>query len=251
MINLPLFKKELLENRVKLVICFMILAILAIFIPLSFELFHRGIFGLPRAAYLQDLELYGSTYENYAWSQWTAKNLARLSTLTAIVLGMGVVAGERARGTALFILSRPVTKREVYTTKVVAGLFMLAAVVFGSTLVFMAVSFGKGYILNYGFFISAVLIVYAGAAVIYLGTVLFSCLFHEPVKAGVAAALFWAVLSVPGCFSATAPYSLFYQMKAIPYVCYGYDSFIPLGMALVLGGICYEAGVWLWSRCEF
>lgn len=242
MINLALFKKEIRENRGGLLLCITISSALALFIALSFQIDRR------LSVELSALKLYGSLYQNFTcWIHWTAG----LSAFTAIVLGMGVISGEEYFGTASFLLSKPLTRREAYTTKIVAGLFMLAVVLFGSAVIFILLLYARGISIDPGFFFTTVLIVYAGAAVIYMGTVIFSSIYNRPGIAGAVAVLFWAAASVPGCFPSSAPYSIFYQMRAIPYICHGQEPFIPLGTALVLGGICYESGFWLWSGQEF
>lgn len=252
MINLSLFGKELRENRVKFYLCFAVLGIFAVVLPLIFEP-TRSFFGRiiwPDGNLQQQLEFIAASYNNYAWSQWTAKNLTQLATVAAIVLGMGAISAELSYGTALFLLSKPITRREVYTTKAAAGLFLLALCVLGATLIFMIVSILKGFNLDYAAFFMASLITYAGAVLIYLGTAVFSVLLAEPVRVGVAAALFWLLASMPGYFRATVECSIFYQMKAVPYWVFGRNPIIFLGLALVLAGLLYEAGVQLWSRRE-
>jgi ABC-type transport system involved in multi-copper enzyme maturation permease subunit len=252
MINFTLFVKELRENRIKFYLCFLVLAVLAVLLPLIYEptreFFDRIIFLDDEIQ--QGLQFIGASYNNYAWSQWIGKNLPQLATLTAIVLGMGVIAGEISYGTAIFLASKPLTRREIYTTKVAAGLFLLAACAFGSTLLLVMVSAWQGFELDYGAFMTATAITFAGAAIIYLGTAAISGLIPEPVKAGVVAALFWLAVSVPGYFKGTAAYSLFYQMKAVPYWIFGENPIVPLGLSLVFLGALYEAGVWAWNRRE-
>lgn len=252
MINLALFNKEIRENRVKFYLCFIVLGIMAVTLPLIFELtrdfFSRMIW--PDGALQHELEFIASSYNNYAWSQWTAKNLTQLGVIAAVALGMGTLAGEISYGTALFLLSKPITRREIYTTKTAAGLLLLALCLLGSTLLFMLVSAWKGFTLDYAGFLIACVITYAGAANIYLATALLSVLISEPVRAAVAAALFLLAVSVPGYFRTAAVFSIFYQMKAVPYWIFGQNPIIPLGLSLVLAGLLYEAGVWLWSRRE-
>jgi ABC-2 type transport system permease protein len=59
------------------------------------------------------------------------KNLAQFGALTAILLAMGLVASEKDRGTAAFILSKPVSRRAFLGAKLAA----LAAVLGGSTII--------------------------------------------------------------------------------------------------------------------
>ncbi len=253
MINPALLVKELWENRVKFILMFVILGILGIAIPLLFDLTRDILRNMDLSSFIdpRELSFIWSDYGNYAWSQWTAKNLTQLATLSAIVLGMGSLAGESAYGTAPFLLSKPLSRRQIFITKIAAGTVLLAGIVFGSTFIFILVSGLKGFAFARGIFLVATVIAFGGAVVIYLGTAVFSVLIAEPVRAGVAAALFWLLASVPGYFKSTAAYSVFFQMKAVKYWLFGESPFIPLLTFLVIGWILFETGVFLWSRRDF
>ncbi|RJX27116.1 MAG: hypothetical protein C4554_04845 [Dethiobacter sp.] len=252
MINPALLAKELWENRIKFILMFVLLGILGAAIPLLFN-FTEILRNMDLSPFVDpgELSFIWSNYSNYAWSQWTAKNLTQLATLSAIVLGMGSLAGESAYGTALFLLSKPLSRRQIYATKTAAGFVMLAGLVFGSTVIFILVSALKGFTLAQGVFLLSSVITFGGAVVIYLGTAIFSVLIAEPVRAGVAAALFWMLASVPGFFKGTAAYSVFFQMKAVKYWFLGENPFIPLLIFLITGWILFEIGVYLWSRRDF
>ncbi len=252
MINHALFVKELVENRIKFWIALFVLGVIAVAIPLLFEFTTElGRLDLSHFVDPGELSFILSNYNNYAWSQWTAKNLTQLASLTAVVLGMGALAGESAYGTAPFLLSKPVSRRQVYTTKVVAGIFLLGIAIYVSTFILILVSSMQGYALQVGPFIASTFVVFAGGAVIYLGTALISTLIPDPVKAGVVAGLFWALLSVPGFFRATAHYSIYYQMKAIPYWLQGVFPWFVMLVLLGLGYMLLETGVYYWKRKDF
>ncbi|MDO9534659.1 MAG: hypothetical protein Q7J85_04845 [Bacillota bacterium] len=253
MINYALFRKEITENRVKFFICFSILAVLAAAIPLLYtfiDTFFRNI-DISYFVDPQELDFLVSSYDNYAWSQWTAKNLTQLAALTSIILGMGSLAGEISYGTAPFLVSKPITRRGIFITKLSAGIFLLGCCLFGSSILLILISMMKGFTFNIWAFLVSTVITFAGAIVIYTGTAVFSVLIHEPVKAGVVAALFWGALSIFGFFKAAAPFSFFYQMKAVPYWLYGQSPLVPLGIFLVIYVILFRTGVFFWSQREF
>ena len=251
MVQLTLFTKEIEENRIKLLILLPLLAVIALAIPSLYEPYRDCIRNAPLWRFHMDeavLGIIAVDYTSFVWSQWPVKYLLWLSAAAAVLFGAGVLGGEIGRGTALFLASKPVTRREIYTTKAAAGLAMLALCVFIPTLVLVLVSSIKGFFLDHGTFLTAALITFAGAAVIYLGTAVLSVLIPVPFRAGAAAALFWLVASVPGCFDATAVFSIYYHMSGVPYWLLGGNPIVPLGFFLVLGGLFYELGVWLWSR---
>ncbi len=252
MINHALFIKELVENRIKFWIALFVLGAMAVAIPLLFE-FTTELERLDLTPFVDpgELSFILSNYTNYAWSQWTAKNLTQFASLAAIVLGMGALAGESAYGTAPFLLSKPLSRRQVYTTKAAAGIFLLGVAIFGATFILILVSALQGYALQVGTFIASTIVVFAGAAVIYLGTAVFSTLIPDPVKAGVVAGLFWGLAAVPGFFRVTSQYSIFYQMKAIPYWLQGIFPWFAMLVFLGLGYVLLETGVYYWKRKEF
>lgn len=252
MINPALFIKELVENRIKFWIALVILSGMAIAIPLLFD-FTRELERMDLSPLVnpEGLSFILSNYHNYAWSQWTAKNLTQFASLAAIVLGMGALAGETAYGTAPFLLSKPLTRRQVYMTKTGAGIFLLGLIIYISTLVLIAMSVMLGYELHVGPLFTSTVVVFVGASVIYLGTAFISTLIPDPVKAGVVAGLFWALAAVPGFFQATVRYSVYYQMKAIPYWLYGDFPWFGLLVLFGFGYLFFEGGNYYWNRKDF
>ena len=154
MIHPAILAKEIRENRVKLIITLVLLGVLAVALPLIFEPARDFFRNMDLSPYIdqQELNFIAASFDSFAWSQWTAKNLAQMGTLAAIVFGMGAFSNEAHFGTVLFLLSKPVTRREIYTTKVVAGMLLLALSIVGSTLLLALVAALKGFDLDYGDF---------------------------------------------------------------------------------------------------
>jgi ABC-type transport system involved in multi-copper enzyme maturation permease subunit len=246
-----LFAKELRENRVIFFLLLCVFLASAILIPLSFGPHRDLVNQVELSRYIGHQTLATGRYSNYAWNRWLAGNLTWMAAVAAVIFGAGAVSGEIAGGTALFLATRPVTRREIYTTKAAAGLTLLAVCVFGSTLALALTSSLKGYLMDFGLFMMAVLITFAGAAVVYLSTAALSVVLSSPGKTILGAGLIWTLLSAPGFIvPAAEPFSMIYQMKAVPYWIYGQNPIVPLGLFLVLIGIVYELGVWLWSSRE-
>ncbi len=239
MINFALFKKEIRENRIKLIIFFLLFSIAGASLPF----FHDMSKDIVRNMW--------SSYDNYLWSQWTAKNLVQFITVTAIVLGMSPLAGEAAYGTAVFLLSKPITRQKIFTSKITAGIFLLAVCVFGSTFVLILTSILKGFTFNIPSLLMSVTITFAGGVVIYMGTIIFSALLADSIKAGVTATLFWGAASVPGYFRATASFSIFRQMSAVDYWIYGENPTILLLTLLLVACLFYLGGYFIWKQREF
>lgn len=253
MIRWSLFGKELHENWLKFTLLAVGFTAAALIIPLLYESIRDGVDQfdfLYVYAPLDDPYVSGS-YNNYVWRLWTARSLTYLAATGAVLFGAVAISGEISGGSALFLLSRPVSRREIYTSKAAAGLFMLAACIFSSAFVLALTSTLKGYPLDSTPFLLSVLIVYSGATVIYLGTAALSSVLPDPVRTALAATVIWVFLSVPGYLGPlAAQFSIFYQMKASPFWLTGANPIVPLGFFLVLAGLFYELGMWLWSRRE-
>ena len=153
MIHPALLAKEIRENRVKLIIFLVLLGAVALSLPLIFEPAREFFQSIDLSPYIdpQALNFISASFESFAWSQWTAKNLSQVGTLAAIVFGMGAFSNELSFGTALFLLSKPVTRREIYTTKVVAGISCWPLYC-GLHLLLALVAALKGFDLDYGDF---------------------------------------------------------------------------------------------------
>jgi len=250
LIQRSLFLKELHENKLK----FFLLAAGFLAAAWAIPLLYDPHYDLNRIGFfcyinLQDGLLITDSYSNFAWSRWSAQMLTFLASAAAMLFGAGAVNGETRRGTALFLLSKPITRREIYTTKTAAGLIQLAICAFGSTLFLILISFWKGYWLQISSFLITVTITFAGAAVLYLASVALSSVLSDPLKTLLATAAIWLFLFVPGYLNPSiARYTILSQMSAASYWLAGSSPIVPLGFFLVLAGIFYELGFWLWSR---
>jgi len=130
-----LLRKELLESwrtyRLPVV------AALFLFVGLSSPLLAKFLPEILKAAggdQLGVLQIPTPTSADAVAQLW--KNLAQFGAFAAILLAMGSVAGEKDRGTAAFVLSKPATRGAFLGAKVVAigailGLATILAVVIG------------------------------------------------------------------------------------------------------------------------
>ncbi|NLC51372.1 MAG: ABC transporter permease subunit [Firmicutes bacterium] len=252
MISSALFKKELRENRWKFWICFIVLGLTAAAIALLYDFINNLLRSIDLSPFIapSEIDFYFSSYDRYLWSQWTAKNLTQLSTLTAIILAAGAIAGEVTNRTVSFLLSRPLTRLSIYATKSAAGTFYLFCCVIGSTAILILISLLKGFTFDVGGMFVASLLTFSGAVVIYLGSLIFSLLAADPVKAGLFAALFWLAASLPGYFYRTYQLSIFYQMKAVSYWLHGQSPPLPLLVMAAAGALFFSIGAYLWNRYE-
>ncbi len=196
------------------------------------------------------LAIFGD-YSLYIWSQWNGKNLYQMATLFAIIIAAVQFAGEVNSKTIGFYLTRPITRREGYLGKVTAGLLVLL-LIFGGGMVFIwATSLVMGYTAEWGRLFTALLISLAWVAVYYLLACIISTLNREPILAGVIIGISGVLLSLPGIFSVTRQYSIFYQMRATDYFIVGTPAALPLLFGLLLSGILVFIGLYIFDRRDF
>jgi ABC-type transport system involved in multi-copper enzyme maturation permease subunit len=80
-------------------------------------------------------------YSYYLWSQWFPKNLVQIAAIFAIILGVMAFANEYAARTFEYLLTRPVRRRDVFVAKAGARLLIIAAVVYGTSALYVTVGY--------------------------------------------------------------------------------------------------------------
>ncbi len=111
------------ESRVRLLIGLALLVVVAVSVTYAYTSFSEGkIPGLASAApdvvaALRRLMPDFRNIDAYLLSQWFCKNLAQVGGLLTVILSAGVGAREQSAHTATFLFSRPVSRREILTAK--------------------------------------------------------------------------------------------------------------------------------------
>ncbi|WP_241078424.1 ABC transporter permease subunit [Natranaerofaba carboxydovora] len=80
----------------------------------------EGDFGI-LGGIIEEFTLLFGDHTTYIWSQWHGNNLVQIGAILSIILGMGVIAKETSKGTISFLVSKPVSRFEIFTTKVATG----------------------------------------------------------------------------------------------------------------------------------
>ena len=71
-----------------------------------------------------------SAFTGYIWSQWFGKNLLQIWAVFAILIGSGGLTTESTRGSLLFTLALPVSRRKLVTARTAMGFVQLSVLVF-------------------------------------------------------------------------------------------------------------------------
>ncbi|HEX6164589.1 MAG TPA: ABC transporter permease subunit [Vicinamibacterales bacterium] len=85
---------------------------------------NAGVLG----AAIQEAVEVQKTFRGFIWYRTFADNLTSLGVFFAILLGCGGLLSESSKGSALFTLSLPVTRRELLTARAATGLVQLFAI---------------------------------------------------------------------------------------------------------------------------
>lgn len=135
------------------------------------------------------------------------KNVAGTGILVALLLPMGLVAREKERGTAAFVLTKPLSRMAFLTAKLVAlGLTLTAGVAIGAlaTYWYTALLFTSTSVRG---FVAASLLVLLSLLVYASFTFLGSTVMRGQLPAAGIGLAGWIVVSILGAFPALAQYT--------------------------------------------
>lgn len=190
-------------------------------------------------------------FNTYVWSQWNGKNLLQLGSLLSIVLAALQFAGEKSKKTMSFFLSRPLSRKEGYIGKILAGALFLFFLFGLSTLFLYLVSIFMGHGEGFGRLLGATLLSLLWLSVFYLMCVIVSIKANEPIPAGAIMGGGALLLSALGLFPATQSYSLFYQISARGYFLREASFIGSLLPGIVVGAIVFKLGLYLFLRQDY
>lgn len=225
MIYKNLAHKEFMEHKWKLLVGVIILSVAGAVLPITFDYMGDilGLIGeeLPGGIgnqLSQEISFYFSNYDIYIWSQWNAKNLTQIVAIISLLLGATSIASEVNKGTIEFLLTKPVNKSKVLTSKIVVSLGVIFLLIAVPTLITLLTSLvtGKG---GFGEIVILGLIpAYLGMVVIYFVGLIFSTISNDAIKAFAYGAGVIMLNSMLGFLKATQKFSLSYHYKGVEYV---------------------------------
>ncbi len=248
MIHGGLWSKEAREYRLIFIICLLI-TILVGAISLYFPHLANEFTG-NSAAWSRWMS---SPFVDEAWLQWNSVILLQLSAITALILGFSTLSGEVGGKNALsYLLSKPVSRREVVTTKAAAGLTFLVFYIYGSSFAWGVLAWYAGHQLpEFSVFFLSSTVTLSMAAVIYMSAVFFSSLFFRSWLAALFSIITWLAVFAPQFGFVSRDYAIFLHMQEAGFWLGKETSFIPLGAGIVVAGIFYELAVFFWVKREY
>ena len=252
-----LWYKAWLETRWRFVVGMIVLLFFAVALVLAHPLVENMKVEIPNlpgglGEQLREAFVRMSTYDGYVWSQWFGKNLLQFWTLFAVLLGAGGLATEASRGTALWTLSLPVTRRRLLGVRAGVGAVELLALAVVPTLLVWALSplVGQSYPLADA--LAYALMTFAGGMVFYGLAFLLSTFFGDqlkPILVGMAVSVAMGVVTV---FSRRlAEYSVYNVMSGQRYFAEGVPPWAGLAACLALAALMFYASLRVLERRDF
>ncbi len=157
-----------------------------------------------------------ASYRSYLWTNWYGKNLLQNLTVIGIIVGMGAIAGERAKGSLSFLFTLPVSRCAVVAAKAGAASLVLACCTVVPTVAMWAASQSlSGYAVASDFLLGMPL-AWAGAVAVTALSMLVSVFTDDLVKAGIGAVGACLLAALPGWFQSTRQFSIFWHMRGMP-----------------------------------
>lgn len=193
-----------------------------------------------------------ASYEGYVWSQWFGKNLLQFWTLFAVLLGAGGLATEASRGTALWTLSLPVTRRRLLGVRAGVGAAELLALAIVPTLLVWALSPLVGQRYSLADALAYALMTFAAGMFFYGLALLLSTLFGDqlkPILVGMAVSIAMGAVTL---FSRRlAGYSVYNVMSGQKYFAEGVPPWAGLTACLALAALMFYASLRVLERRDF
>ncbi|HVF49010.1 MAG TPA: hypothetical protein VNA19_02915 [Pyrinomonadaceae bacterium] len=192
------------------------------------------------------------TYQGYIWSQWFAKNLINTWALFAVLLGVGSVLTETARGSALFTLSLPVTRARLLGVRALVGVLELSVLAFVPSLLVTLLSplIGQTYPLTDALLYSFLTL--AGGLVFYSFAALLSCIFADQLKPIVIGVLVTFILNILPLFhSIFERYNVYRVMSGESYFKGNGLPWVGLLVSLALSVVMYASAWRIIERKDF
>jgi len=255
MINGTLFRKELRESRWKLIGGLIYFGVVAVIMVVLYDFLLKLLGGVSiPGPYRAEAQAMMKDYSVYLWGNWFAKNLFQGGVVFSIIVGMGLISSEVSKDTVGFLLARPVRREDVFAAKYFSGAAVLAITVLTTTLLAFYASAGMDKDLanlTVGTFLLGGLMNFTGFMTVFSLAVLFSAMFNDSLKAGVAAGAVSLLAGLPGWFPQTANWSVFHYMQGFEILT---GEGFPWAAFLLLAGFStglYYLGMKRFSRRDF
>lgn len=254
MSSLVLIKKEIYENKWVFIIGLLLLLATALSTPFLYNMLKNAL------SATQNIDLPGfakdqlsliTNFESYVWYSWFGKAYIQTGSILAILLGMGIVAGEVSKDTITFILTKPFSRNQVFISKYITGAILLFFLVLVPSIALYIAILINGQEFLFARIFLGIINSFGGLLVIYSIAALFSTLINESIKAGLITGVIAVLLSIPGFFSDFSKYSIYkYITGGVIFRGEGFpwQSF---SILIIIAGLLFLIGLKVFQRKQF
>ncbi len=244
--------KELSEIRWKVIVSFLVLAVLGVSLVVLYGYISDLLLTVPLPEVFRDqITWQMADFSRYLYANWYSKNLYQVATVIALIMGMNAVAGEVSRKTISFLLSFPLSRGQMAWTKYLVGLLALWVVIVGATLILLGSAVVAGRTVDTPYLLAGLPASLAGAAFLYSLSFLFSVVTRDGVKALAASGIIALALAVPSWFGRLRELSVFTLMSSATTLVTGQVEWARTLVFLALSLVIYAAAAYKLQREDF
>ncbi len=235
--------KELIEARGKVIIAVVLTVAFTLLISFSYDLLRDALgpaIGTLPALLKSQVEAVMGDFSTYVFFQWFGKNGQMLLGGLAAFLGGGLIASEVSKGTIFFLLSKPVSRLQVFLTKYGVAAALQLGICLLSALCLLIAGAVTGHSLDIMGLTASALLIWLGTLWVLGVASLFSILFDDLLKPVGLAMLIAILVGIPGLVAVLLPE---WAAWSLPNYWYSLPAFQGTGFPTKELAVCFVAAL--------
>lgn len=161
------------------------------------------------------IETMFDSWNTYLYGSWVSKTLYQTATIFILLAAAPLFAGEENRGTLQFLYSKPISTLEIVSAKYLVNAGQIVLIVLISTYILFPASLIMGEPFDFSLFTQGIIQAVPGFIMLFSFAFFISTLFKDSIKALAAAAIGFAILSLPAYFPDYNHLSVFRILQGI------------------------------------
>lgn len=185
------------------------------------------------------LEPMFDSWNSYLFGSWISKTLYQIMTVYIIVAASPLFAGEESKGTLEFLWAKPISTLSIVSAKYFSSILAIILISIVSTFILFPASMIMGEAFNASLFALGLLQSIPGYILLYSIAFMISALFKDSIKAMVASAVIFGIISFPAYLPDFRHLSIFRFLQAFNLL--EQESFLwfPVVVLLALSAILF------------
>ncbi|MGM0410899.1 MAG: ABC transporter permease subunit [Bacillota bacterium] len=249
-----LIKKEFKAAKWKFIIFFALLTIMAITIIIQYpfvkNLLEQGILdGMPK--WIVEGAEQQINFNVYLSANWYDKNLIQISVIFAILLSMSVISSEVEDHTLEFLLTRPMSRYNLFFKKTLIQLLISLVIIITTTVILAISAMIENYDVNLLRLLVGIIPLFAKFFIIYSLALLISLYLDDQVKSGLLTAVMLFVFWGIGAFWELSFLNIFSYAPITPYYLNGIFPWGAVIKLFMLAIILYGLSLYRFKNRDF